>query len=212
MNKSGLDNQSLFEIGNDDSHRMIRARKNLVCKSSDFWHVWPWWRHQMEAFSASLALCAGNSPVLVFCLIWAWINPWVNNREAGDLRRYRAHYDVIVMYRLQVFRLLTRLTLHVPEVIAFTQDVHLKLFLNANLKETNKQTNETKTKQKTRLSQTSISTVRSFQYFAHSKISLRLGTRQKSYRQMRFDRFWAEEEFRIDILYRYNQQPLGGTF
>ena len=26
------------------------------------------------------------------------INSWVNNREAGDLRRYRAHYDVIVMY------------------------------------------------------------------------------------------------------------------
>ena len=23
----------------------------------------PWWRHQMEAFSALLALCAGNSPV-----------------------------------------------------------------------------------------------------------------------------------------------------
>ena len=27
----------------------------------------------------------------------AWINAWVNNREAGDLRRHRAHYDVIVM-------------------------------------------------------------------------------------------------------------------
>ena len=24
-------------------------------------------------------------------------NGWVNNREAGDLRRHRAHYDVIVM-------------------------------------------------------------------------------------------------------------------
>ena len=27
-----------------------------------------------------------------------WINGWVNNREAGDLRRHRAHYDVIVIY------------------------------------------------------------------------------------------------------------------
>ena len=27
-----------------------------------------------------------------------WINDWVNNREVGDLRWYRAHYDVIVMY------------------------------------------------------------------------------------------------------------------
>ena len=33
----------------------------------------------------------------MFSLIWAWINGWVNNREAGDLRRYRAHYDVTVM-------------------------------------------------------------------------------------------------------------------
>ena len=28
----------------------------------------------------------------------SWINGWVNNREAGDLRRHRGHYDVIVMY------------------------------------------------------------------------------------------------------------------
>ena len=35
--------------------------------------------------------------VLMFSLICVWINGWVNNREAGDLRRYRAHYDVIVM-------------------------------------------------------------------------------------------------------------------
>ena len=34
---------------------------------------------------------------LMFSLICAWINLWVNNRKAGDLRRYRAHYDVIVM-------------------------------------------------------------------------------------------------------------------
>ena len=27
-----------------------------------------------------------------------WINGWVNNREAGDLRCYRAHYDVTVMH------------------------------------------------------------------------------------------------------------------
>ena len=34
---------------------------------------------------------------LMFSLICAWINGWVNNREAGDLRRHRADYDVIVM-------------------------------------------------------------------------------------------------------------------
>ena len=37
---------------------------------------------------------------LMFSLIWAWINGWVNNREAGDLRRHCTHYDVIVMHRL----------------------------------------------------------------------------------------------------------------
>ena len=34
---------------------------------------------------------------LMFSLICTRINGWVNNREAGDLRRHRAHYDVIVM-------------------------------------------------------------------------------------------------------------------
>ena len=34
---------------------------------------------------------------LMFPLICIWINDWVNNREAGDLRRYRNHFDVIVM-------------------------------------------------------------------------------------------------------------------
>ena len=35
---------------------------------------------------------------LKFSLICAWINGWVNNREAGDLRRHRAHYDATVMW------------------------------------------------------------------------------------------------------------------
>ena len=49
----------------------------------------------------------GNSPhkgqwrgALMFSLIMlicVWINDWVNNREAGDLRRHHAHYDVTVM-------------------------------------------------------------------------------------------------------------------
>ena len=35
---------------------------------------------------------------VMFPLIWARINGWVNNRKAGDLRRRRAHYDVTVMH------------------------------------------------------------------------------------------------------------------
>ena len=33
----------------------------------------------------------------MFSLIYAWINCWVNNLKAGDLRHYHAHYDVTVM-------------------------------------------------------------------------------------------------------------------
>ena len=82
-----------------------RVKKNIP---GVFWT--PWWRHQMETFYAILALCAGNSPVtgefptqsqwrgaLMFSFICAWLSDWVNNREAGDLRRQWPHYDVTVM-------------------------------------------------------------------------------------------------------------------
>ena len=63
----------------------------------------------METFSALLAICAGNSPVTGEFLAQRPVtrsfdvffdlrlNKRVNNREAGGLRRHRAHYDVIVM-------------------------------------------------------------------------------------------------------------------
>ena len=64
----------------------------------------------METFSALLTFCAGNSPVtgefpaqrpvtrsFDVSLICGWTNSWANNGDAGDLRRYRDHYDVIVM-------------------------------------------------------------------------------------------------------------------
>ena len=34
----------------------------------------------------------------MFSLILVRINDWVNNGEAGDLRRHRTHYDVILLY------------------------------------------------------------------------------------------------------------------
>ena len=68
------------------------------------------WRPQMETFSALLALCVGNSPAtgefpsqrpvtrrFNVCFLSSAPEYTVNNREAGDLRRHRAHYDVIVM-------------------------------------------------------------------------------------------------------------------
>ena len=88
---------------------------SLQLSGSLLWYLFmmmtgSWWRHQMETFSALLTLCSGNSrsPMnsphkgqwrgdLIFSLICAWLNDWVNNGEAGDFRRHRAHYDAIVM-------------------------------------------------------------------------------------------------------------------
>ena len=64
----------------------------------------------MEAFSALLAICAGNSPIT--CEFPAQrsvtrsfdvsfdlrLNKRLSKREAGDLRRHRAHYVVTVMH------------------------------------------------------------------------------------------------------------------
>ena len=35
----------------------------------------------------------------LWCFLWSapWIDGWINNREAGDLRRHRTHHDLIVM-------------------------------------------------------------------------------------------------------------------
>ena len=62
----------------------------------------------MEAFSALLVFSAGSlvtghrgqwRGALMFSLILT--NGWVNNREAGDLRRHRAYHDVTVMVLLR---------------------------------------------------------------------------------------------------------------
>ena len=63
----------------------------------------------METFSALLAICAGNSsapgefpaqrPLTRSFDVFFDLHPnkRLNNGEAGDLRRHRAHYDVTVM-------------------------------------------------------------------------------------------------------------------
>ena len=72
------------------------SQHNDVIKWKPFPRYWP--------FVRGIHLSPVSSPhkgqwrrALMFPLICAWINGWVNNREAGDLRRYRAHYDVPVM-------------------------------------------------------------------------------------------------------------------
>ena len=66
-----------------------------------------WWRHQMETYSALLALCVGNSPltsefpsqrpVARSFDVFFDLHLTVNTRYTGDLRRHRTLYDGIVM-------------------------------------------------------------------------------------------------------------------
>ena len=65
-----------------------------VMKWKHFPHYWPfvWGIHRSPVSSPHKGQWHG---ALIFSLICVWINGWVNNREAGDLRC--AHYDVSVM-------------------------------------------------------------------------------------------------------------------
>ena len=67
-----------------------------VIKWKNCQRYWPfvWGIHRSPVNSPHKGQCHG---ALMFSLICAWINDWVYNREAGDLRRHSDHDDVIVM-------------------------------------------------------------------------------------------------------------------
>ena len=105
-----------------------------------------WWRHQMETFSAVPLWGEFTRQrwiprtkwrgALVFSLICAWINGWANNREAGDLRRHRAHYDVIVMDYSEVWTKLPPLQTTFSNAFSWINDyfcilikIHCTLFI-----------------------------------------------------------------------------------
>ena len=70
-----------------------------VIKWKHFPPYWPFVRriHRSPVNSPHKGQWRG---ALMISLICVWINHWVNNREAGDLRRYHTHYAVIVMKSL----------------------------------------------------------------------------------------------------------------
>ena len=71
-----------------------------VIKWKHFPRYWPFVRgiHRSTVNSPHKGQWRG---ALMFSLIYAWINHWVNNREAGDLIRHSTHYDVTVMIYFQ---------------------------------------------------------------------------------------------------------------
>ena len=96
LNDAKIFNSSILQIvSRMQYYRSVSFRiTSLALGQSCF----SWWRHQMETFSALLAIYKGQwHGCLMFSLICTRINGWVNNGEAGDFRRHRAHYDVTVM-------------------------------------------------------------------------------------------------------------------
>ena len=68
-----------------------------VIKWKHFPRYWPFVRgiHRSPVNSPHKGQWRG---ALMLSLICVWINGWINNRQTGDLRRYPAHYDVILMW------------------------------------------------------------------------------------------------------------------
>ena len=69
-----------------------------VIKWKHFPRYWPFGRGNQRSPATSPHKGQWHE-ALMFSLICTWANGWANHRIAGDLRRNRAHYDVIVMVR-----------------------------------------------------------------------------------------------------------------
>ena len=92
---------------------MTQILTNIYLMTNKLLRKYPWkhddvikWKHFpcYWPFVRGIHRSPVNSPykgqwrgALMFSLICPRINGWVNNCEAGDLRRIRPHYDVIVM-------------------------------------------------------------------------------------------------------------------
>ena len=97
--KSSWDSQDFGDISmvlKKAHFRKSTGPHDDVIKWKHFPRYWPFVRgiHRSPVNSSHKGQWRG---ALMFSVICVWINDWVNTREAGDLRRHRGHYDVIVM-------------------------------------------------------------------------------------------------------------------
>ena len=85
------------ECGNVCVGVLIVSAHDDVIKCKHFPLYWPFVRgiHRSPVNCPHKGQWRG---ALMYSLICAWINGWVNNGEAVDLRRHRAHYDVTVVH------------------------------------------------------------------------------------------------------------------
>ena len=107
---------ALFNPGMSVHAPFIRSSPQInddVIKWKHFPRYWPFvgGSHRSPVNSPHKGQWRG---ALMFSLICTRINGWVNTGEAGDLRRHRAHYDVIVIQWAHNYCLLTCLyhTIH----------------------------------------------------------------------------------------------------
>ena len=89
-----------------NQHHCIILWHDDVIKWKHFPRYWPFVRgiHRSPVNSPHKGQWRG---ALMFTLICARINGWVNTREAGDLRRCRTHYDVIILWEIISYTLTT---------------------------------------------------------------------------------------------------------
>ena len=75
--------------------RIVSLHDNVI-KWKHFPRYWPfvWGIHRSPVNSPHKGQWCG---ALMFSVICAWINVWVNIRKAGDFRCHHAHYDITVM-------------------------------------------------------------------------------------------------------------------
>ena len=118
--ESESDLNDLSSYGSDWQYASIGSGNGLLCKFTNKFYCEKnktkqnrlhhndviKWKHfpRNWSFVRGIHRSPVNSPhkgqwhrAFMFSLICAWTDGWVNNRDASDLRRHRAQYDVTVM-------------------------------------------------------------------------------------------------------------------
>ena len=109
-------------LGGDELNYSYRC---FIMASSDgniLPRYWPFVRRKWSPVPGEFPAHKGQwRGTLMFSLICAWINCWVNNYEAGDLSRHRVRYDAIVfsilIYNIsydEMSHLMIRLAFEIP--------------------------------------------------------------------------------------------------
>ena len=80
-------------IDNTTGERLHKDRVHMNLSRNLQWSAY----YMMTSSNGNIFRVTGQwRGALIFSLICAWTNGWVNNRDTGDLRRHRARYEITV--------------------------------------------------------------------------------------------------------------------